>query len=194
MRKLTIIFFMIICKVSCYAQAAYMHEIYEDSHESGSIFNVIEWIAGIASLAIFIPLAIIVIFGVIPSKFSEIKEGRKYKKRLRLFEIEATSLLKKHSNINLYASIYSSPSLKKWFIDGYIDGINNGRERKLYKPHSSEYEIITLEQYVENKQWKSFRKELISDGIEQSKRALLEGLKHGTTRLEQKGDARNLLD
>lgn len=194
MKKSLITIILSLLKLSCFAQAAYWHEVAEDARE-GVMFDVLEGLAGIVTFIIFAMFAFVVIFAMIPSKIDKIKFERKCKNRTKLLEDEANSILAANRFTYPYQKINSNPCFKQWFLDGYVNGVDEGRERKVYKKtYSLEYEIITIEEYVKRRRFESLRQELMGGDVEFSKLSFTEGIKHGAMRREIKGDSRELLD
>jgi hypothetical protein len=193
MKKSTITIALSLLSLSCFAQAAYMHEAAEDS-SPGGLFDALEGLAGIATIIMFAMLAFVVIFAMIPSKIDDIKFDKKYKKRRKLLEDEASNILAANRFTYPYQKINSNPCFRQWFLDGYVNGVDDGRERKVYKPYSSEYEIISIEEYVRRRGFEHLRQELMGGDVEFSKLSFTEGIKHGATRRETKGDSQDMLD
>ena len=93
----------------------------------------------------------IVIFAIIPSKIDDVKFDRKYKRRKNLLEDEARRIILNKLDSPMYRKINSNQCFKQWFLDGYVNGVDDGGERKVYKPYSTEYEIISIEEYVKRR-------------------------------------------
>ena len=193
MKYFTVVFVFFFCKASCFAQAVYMHEAAEDAKEGGGFFDAIEGLAGIATVLMFAAFAFIVIFAIIPSKIDDVKFDRKYKRRKNLLEDEARRIILNKLDSPMYRKINSNQCFKQWFLDGYVNGVDDGGERKVYKPYSTEYEIISIEEYVKRRGFEHLRQELIGGDVEFSKTAFTEGIKQGSIRRERHGDARELL-
>lgn len=187
--------FAILCAAyfPCSAQAAYMHEAAEDSSIEG-FFDAIGGLAAFATIIMFILIAFVTIFAIIPSKLHDMSYDRKYEKRRKVLENEANSILLQNNLSPIYMKINSNPCFKKWFVDGYYDGVSEGRERKIYKPYRTDCEIIGIEEYVKRRHFEGLRKELMGGDVEFSKIAFTEGIKQGAIRREEKGDLREMLN
>ena len=156
-----------------FAQASYMHEAAEDAvgwNGNGALSTILTIVVSGLFLIIFIPL-------MIHEKIDNSKFEKKYKQRKRMLENEAENILTISAESNGYHQYSSNPAWKKWFIDGYLDGVL----KDIIGPISpKEYETFDWETPAK-RHLESVRKELLGGSIDMSlsayKAGYLEGLR-----------------
>lgn len=193
MKKILITISFLLLNLSCFAQYSSMHEALDDADGRG-LLDALDGLGVIGGIIFFGVLAFVIIFALIPSKINDIKFEKKYKNRIQLLEDEASSILEANRLTYPYQKINSNSCFRQWFFDGYVEGVDKGREIKIRKPGSFEYEIFTIEEYVKRRHFESLRQELMGGDVKFSEIAFAEGMKHGAIRKETKGDSSEMLD
>lgn len=157
-----------------------MHEAAEDAggwNGNGALSTILTIVVSGLFLIIFIPL-------MIHEKIDNSKFEKKYKQRKRMLENEAENILAISAESNGYHQYSSNSAWKKWFIDGYLDGVS----KHIIGPISpKEYETFDWETPAK-RHMESVRKELLGGSIDMSLSAYKAGYLEGLRRRDLNGD------
>lgn len=186
---LAIICFL-IC-ITCKAQAWAMHEIAEEG--GGNLSDLIKFFASIFNYVLYIAIALVIYVTFIDDIKTK-RHSKKYKKRQSILRKEALGTLSDYKFKEPYRRISTNECFRDWYIKGYIDGVDNGRERIYSEPYKTGYKKIGIDEYITTIRFEFYSKESLGGDIEFSKESFKQGILDGALRRETKGDSRDMLE